>query len=113
MRLRNFGLNFVPDPTLRTQICSATTWRLWTNARQYQYIENNINNIDYAKYQQKGYFIGSGAIESGNRLVLQQRLKQPGMRWNEYTAQPLLTLRAKFESGLWEKDVVEILKRKY
>jgi hypothetical protein len=79
----------------------------------YNYIENNIGNIDYAKYQQEGYFIGSGAIESGNRLVLQQRLKQPGMRWNEDTAQPLLTLRAKFESGLWQKDVVGLLKCKY
>jgi len=78
----------------------------------YNYIENNIDNIDYAKYLQEGYFIGSGAIESGNRLVLQQRLKQPGMRWNEHTAQPLLTLRAKYESGLWEKDVVGMLKRK-
>ena len=79
----------------------------------YQYIQNNIGNIDYAKYQQEGYFIGSGAIESGNRLVLQQRLKQPGMRWNENTAQPLLTLRAKYESGLWENDVVDSLKKKY
>jgi hypothetical protein len=79
----------------------------------YRYIENNINNIDYSKYQKDGYFIGSGAIESGNRTVLQQRLKQPGMRWNEDTAQPLLTLRAKCESGLWEKDVVGLLKTKY
>jgi hypothetical protein len=79
----------------------------------YNYIKNNIDNIDYAKYQQEGYFIGSGAIESGNRLVLQQRLKQPGMRWNEGTAQPLLTLRAKYESGLWQKDVVDLLRSKY
>jgi len=79
----------------------------------YNYIENNIENIDYAKYQQEGYFIGSGAIESGNRLVLQQRLKQPGMRWNEVSAQPLLTLRAKNESGLWQKDVVNFLKTKF
>ena len=79
----------------------------------YHYIENNINNIDYVKYQQEGFFIGSGAIESGNRLILQQRLKQPGMRWNEETAQPLLTLRAKYESGLWEKDVVGIMKSIY
>ena len=83
------------------------------NVNLYNYIENNINNIDYAKYQQEGYFIGSGAIESANRLVLQQRLKQPGMRWNEDTAQPLLALRAKYESGLWEKDVVDLLKSKY
>ena len=79
----------------------------------YNYIENNIHNIDYAKYQEEGYFIGSGAIESGNRLVLQQRLKQPGMRWNEETAQPLLTLKAKYESGLWEKDVVDALRGIY
>jgi len=84
-----------------------------SNVNLYNYIENNINNIDYANYQQKGYFIGSGAIESGNRLVLQQRLKQPGMLWNDDTAQPLLTLRVKYESGLWENDVVDTLKNKY
>jgi hypothetical protein len=69
------------------------------------YIANNINNINYAAYEQKGYFIGSGAIESGNKVVLQQRLKQAGMRWNIKTAQNLLTLKAKAESGLWHSDV--------
>lgn len=72
----------------------------------YGYIEHNAANIDYPAYIAKGYFIGSGAIESGNKLVLQQRLKQPGMRWNVETAQSLLTLRAKAESDLWEKDVL-------
>jgi pimeloyl-ACP methyl ester carboxylesterase len=38
--------------------------------------------------------------------VLQQRLKQAGMRWNIESAQPVLTLKAKAESDLWEKDVV-------
>ena len=70
------------------------------------YITNNIKNIDYATYIENGYFIGSGAIESGNKTILQQRLKQAGMRWNIDTAQPLLTLKAKQESGLWESDVV-------
>jgi len=72
----------------------------------YGYIENNSDNIDYPAYIGKGYFIGSGAIESGNKIVLQQRLKQAGMRWNVSSAQPLLTLKAKCESNLWEKDVV-------
>jgi hypothetical protein len=71
----------------------------------YGYIENNINNIDYVTYEQKGYFIGSGAIESGNKVVMQQRLKQAGMRWNVETAQNLLTLKAKAESSLWHSDV--------
>jgi hypothetical protein len=69
------------------------------------YIRNNIHNIDYAEYIKKGYFIGSGAIESGNKVVLQQRLKQSGMRWNIETAQNLLSLKAKQASLLWHQDV--------
>jgi hypothetical protein len=71
----------------------------------YGYIKNNIRNIDYAAYQEKGYFIGSGAIESGNKLILQDRLKRAGMRWNTMTAQAVLTLKSKAESGLWFRDV--------
>jgi hypothetical protein len=71
----------------------------------YGYITNNINNIDYAAYEQKGYFIGSGAIESGNKLILQDRLKRAGMRWNVETAQAMLTLKSKSESNLWLHDV--------
>jgi hypothetical protein len=69
------------------------------------YIMNNINNINYAEYEKKGYFIGSGAIESGNKLVLQDRLKRAGMRWNTDTAQSLLTLKSKSESNLWATGV--------
>ena len=72
----------------------------------FEYITNNINNINYAEYEQKGYFIGSGAIESGNKLVLQDRLKRSGMRWNVNTAQPILTLKSKAESDLWNAHVV-------
>lgn len=69
------------------------------------YISNNINNINYAEYEQKGYFIGSGAIESANKLILQDRLKRSGMRWNVKTAQAIITLKSKAESGLWASDV--------
>jgi hypothetical protein len=72
----------------------------------YGYISNNIENIDYAEYEAKGYFIGSGAIESGNKLILQDRLKRSGMRWNVHSAQPVITLKTKAESNLWESDVV-------
>jgi hypothetical protein len=71
----------------------------------YGYISNNARNIDYAKYIKKGYFIGSGAIESGNKLVVQDRLKRAGMRWNHNTAQYILSLRAKAESSLWRAEV--------
>jgi len=71
----------------------------------YGYIANNIKNIDYAEYEQKGYFIGSGAIESANKTVLQDRLKRAGMRWNINTAQAMLSLKSKAESNRWFVDV--------
>ena len=64
------------------------------------------NREGYREYKSKGYFCGSGAVESGNKVVLQKRLKQAGMRWETETAQYLLTLKSKYESGRWEKDVV-------
>lgn len=71
----------------------------------YSYIKSNSDRIDYPAYKEKGYFIGSGAIESGNKVVVQKRLKLAGMRWNIESAQYLLTLRAKFASGKWISDV--------
>jgi hypothetical protein len=76
------------------------------------YINNNLDNIDYASYRENGWFIGSGAIESGNKSVLQQRLKQPGMRWNRTTGQYILSLMAKSKSKLWG-TVEELVREKY
>jgi hypothetical protein len=73
----------------------------------YTYITNNIDKIDYKSYKENGYYVGSGVIESGNKVVLQKRLKLAGMRWNESTAQYLLTLRSKIESGLWSEQVCD------
>ena len=72
----------------------------------------NYTNLTIRKglYKAKGYFCGSGAIESGNKIVLQKRLKQAGMRWEPQTAQYLLTLKTKYESGRWERDVVDFIK---
>ena len=71
----------------------------------HSYIKSNSDRIDYPTYKEKGYFVGSGAIESGNKVVVQKRLKLAGMRWNKESAQYLLTLRAKFSSGRWISDV--------
>lgn len=69
------------------------------------YMANNIDKINYPDYKSKGYFVGSGAIESANKVVVQRRLKQAGMRWSVAGAQALLTLRAKVESNLWDSEV--------
>jgi len=81
------------------------------NVNLYAYLENNSDSIDYAKYLKLGYFIGSGAVESGNKTILQRRLKQAGMRWNKNSAQALLTLISKEESGLWGVEVLGAILR--
>jgi hypothetical protein len=74
----------------------------------HHYISMHLNHIDYPKYIAAGLFIGSGAIESSNKKIVQARLKQAGMRWNVQSAQNMVTLISKYESGLWEKDVVNL-----
>lgn len=74
----------------------------------YTYIMNNRQRIDYKTYKDKGYYIGSGAIESANKMVIQQRMKQSGMRWSIQGGQYIAALRTKHESGLWD-DVVRAI----
>ena len=66
------------------------------------YLENNRSRMNYPEYRKRGYFVGSGAVESANKTIVQQRLKRAGMRWSVCGAQAMLTLRAKDESGRWD-----------
>jgi len=72
------------------------------------YIQNNKDKMDYKAYRDNGYFIGSGAVESAHKHVIQQRLKLAGMRWTKQGAQPMCTLRAASKSNRWNK-VQEII----
>jgi hypothetical protein len=75
----------------------------------YTYIEHNKNKIGYVEYKRRGYYIGSGPIESGNKTVVQKRCNQAGMRWNEGNAQDMVTLKAKEESGRWGASVWDFI----
>ncbi len=74
------------------------------------YLENNKDKIDYSKYEHNGWFVGSGAIESSNKTIVQLRLKQAGMRWRVEGADYMIALRWMYESDHWgeiEKIVVD------
>ena len=64
-----------------------------------QYYENNQTRMDYPRFLRNGWPIGSGAVESAHRSVLQKRLKQPGMRWSEINVQRMATARALYKSA--------------
>ena len=59
------------------------------------------------------FTIGSGVIESGNRYVMQERLKLPGMRWDVDAAQRVQALKCKYDSGLWQSLVVPLVDKEY
>ena len=63
------------------------------------YLTNNQERMAYDEYRAKGYLIGSGAIESAARSVVQQRCKQAGQRWGDQGAAAVLNLRCLYQSG--------------
>lgn len=74
-----------------------------------RYYQTNLKRMQYKTYQDAGYLIGSGAIESAHRNVVQQRLKLSGQRWSKKGAQQIVNLRAINKSNQWEQ-VIELIK---
>lgn len=74
-----------------------------------RYYQNNKCRMLYKTCLSKGYLIGSGAIESAHRNVVQQRLKLSGQRWSIKGAQQIVNLRAYRKSNLWP-EVVSLIK---
>jgi len=66
------------------------------------YLESNRDRMDYKSYRERGLLIGSGAIESAHRTVMQRRLKRSGQRWSIRGAQRVLNLRVCLMSNRWE-----------
>ena len=66
------------------------------------------DKINYSTYEKNGWFIGSGAIESSNKTIVQQRLKQAGMRWSVDGVNYLIVLKCYVESNRWN-EISEII----
>jgi hypothetical protein len=68
------------------------------------YLQGNAHRMEYPEYQARGWYIGSGAVESACKTVVGQRLKLAGMRWGEMGSNNVCHLRALYrsEKGQWE-----------
>jgi len=67
------------------------------------YLEKRENHMQYPVYQEQGLPIGSGAVESGNKLVVEARLKGSGMHWAREHVNPMLGLRNAVCSDRWDE----------
>jgi len=67
------------------------------------YFDNNSRRMDYPTYIKRGLLIGSGAIESAHRTVIQRRMKLAGQRWSQKGAKNMLNIRVINKSGHWDR----------
>jgi hypothetical protein len=67
------------------------------------YLANNNQRINYKTYLDDGLFIGSGAMESANKEVIQKRMKLSVQRWTLKGAQQVVNLRVILKNNEWDK----------
>jgi hypothetical protein len=75
------------------------------------YLEKRTAQMQYPQFQQQGWPIASGMTESGNKLVVEARLKGAGMHWKEENVDPMLALRNIICSDRWSEEWPGIVQR--
>ncbi len=72
-------------------------------ATQLAYLEKREAQLQYPQFQRDGWPIGSGLVESANKLVVEDRLKGAGMHWADPNVNPMLALRNAICNDRWDE----------
>jgi hypothetical protein len=80
---------------------------IWT---ELNYLERHgeAGRLDYAKFRKRKLPVGSGAIESAIRRVINLRMKGNSIFWNEENAEGMLVLRGLVLSRRWKDEFEKI-----
>lgn len=78
-------------------------------ATERDYFARNAERMRYQTFQERGLPIGSGAVESAVRQVVNLRLKSNGMFWLQAHVEYLLHLRAFLRAGRWDELLLATL----
>jgi hypothetical protein len=65
------------------------------------YLTTRRAQIRYQTFADAGYPLGSGCVESANKLVVEARLKGSGMHWARASVNPMLALRTLIANDRW------------
>jgi hypothetical protein len=68
---------------------------------QLAYLSKREAHMQYPTYQADGWPIGSGIVESANKVVVQTRLKGAGMHWKRENVNAMLVLRTAVCNDRW------------
>jgi hypothetical protein len=69
-----------------------------------RYFGKRLAQMAYPDFQAQGWPIGSGMVESSNKIVMQARLKGAGMHWEPSNVNPMLALRGEMCNERWEES---------
>jgi hypothetical protein len=67
------------------------------------YFEKHAHRMRYDEYLAAGYPIATGVIEGACRHLVKDRMERSGMRWRLAGAQPMLHVRAVYQSSYWDQ----------
>jgi hypothetical protein len=70
-------------------------------AENLAYLEKRQAQMQYPTFQTQGWPLGSGIVESANKLVVEARLKGAGMHWARASVNPVLALRNAVCNDRW------------
>ena len=73
------------------------------------YLEKREAHMQYPACLAQGWPMGSGAVESGNKVVVEARLKGAGMHWARAHVNPMVALRSAICSDRWQEARGQIL----
>ena len=96
--LKHHGPAGVLD-SLRT--CAAEQPTVPLIAENLAYLEKRVAQMQYPTFQAEGWPLGSGMVESANKVVVEARLKGAGMHWSRLSVNPLLALRNAVCNDRW------------
>ena len=66
---------------------------------QINYFPNNKQRMEYDRYQEAGWPIGSGLVEGQCKFVVGKRFKGNGMRWKKHDNECTLRTRLAYLNG--------------
>lgn len=76
---------------------------------QVEYFEERKHRMRYRAFRRRGIPLGSGAVESAIRRVINLRLKGPSIFWRGPNAERMLHLRAYFKAGRWDELMLRVM----
>jgi len=92
------------DTSIVIRACKALAHRSEEASTALTYFRNNKHRMQYDRFREKGYMIGSGTIESACKQIVSHRLRCSGAQWKVEGARLTAKARAAWlsDNATWE-----------